>query len=498
MFDGWYLKGRFSGFMVLLLLTHCPKGQVIGPLQPIVAEVGDDIILPCVLDPPVDAISTAVEWMRPDLTPKYVHVWRAGQDLLDKQNPSYNGRTSVSINKPKHGDILLKLSKVKLSDKGTYRCFIPTFNRESTVHLAIRDISWPAITLSWQEPGRPLLQCESKGWHPQPEVLWLDGEGNLLSAEPTETVRGPDGLYTVSRKVTVEKRHGNRLTCRVQQNNINQTRETHINVPVDFFLVQANSAVRVIICFAVCFMSIAAVVFVMWKWGRNNNTEHQKGSQHQLLMEGQRQGDLAEKLLNKAKQKKGSQHGITPFHDVELHLLMEGQRQGDPTEAEKLLNMKKEKHDEALKSNVEELNHVQNVITTLTEQKKDLKKQREKLTSQLQEVKTKREESKKKLIEGAKLDKGKKEMRRKKTNEELDRRKTELEELLQNTEKLLETTEDLIIRMTERKGKLENDREQIEKQLKATEIQIEEIQRELQSESEEAEKKDGESSKGVD
>ena len=78
--------------------------------------------------------------------------------------------------------------------------------------------------------GGVVLQCESKGWHPQPEVFWLDSEGNLLSAEPTKTVRGPDGLYTVSSRVTVEKRHNNNFTCRVQQNNINQIRETYIIV----------------------------------------------------------------------------------------------------------------------------------------------------------------------------------------------------------------------------------------------------------------------------
>ena len=76
-----------------------------------------------------------------------------------------------------------------------------------------------------------MLQCESVGWYPEPEVLWLDGEGNLLSAGPTETVPGPDDLYTVSSRLTVEKRHNNNITCRVQQNNINQTRETHIIVP---------------------------------------------------------------------------------------------------------------------------------------------------------------------------------------------------------------------------------------------------------------------------
>ena len=58
----------------------------------------------------------------------------------------------------------------------------------------------------------------------------MDGEGHVLSAGPTETVRGPDGLYTVSSRVTVEKRHRNNFTCRVQQKDINQIRETQIHV----------------------------------------------------------------------------------------------------------------------------------------------------------------------------------------------------------------------------------------------------------------------------
>nr|XP_029131731.1 butyrophilin subfamily 2 member A2-like isoform X2 [Labrus bergylta] len=76
-----------------------------------------------------------------------------------------------------------------------------------------------------------LLECESADWYPEPEMFWLDGEGNLLSAEPTETVRGPDGLYTVSSRVTVEKRHGRKFTCRVTQRKINQTREKHLTIP---------------------------------------------------------------------------------------------------------------------------------------------------------------------------------------------------------------------------------------------------------------------------
>ena len=77
-------------------------------------------------------------------------------------------------------------------------------------------------------------------------MFWLDGEGNLLSAGPTETVRGPDDLYTVSSRVTVEKRHNNNFTCRVQQNNINQTRETHIIVPGRDYII-FNNVITVLI-----------------------------------------------------------------------------------------------------------------------------------------------------------------------------------------------------------------------------------------------------------
>ncbi|XP_030287638.1 butyrophilin-like protein 2 [Sparus aurata] len=234
----------FHHTVVLLLLTHCCTGhpQVIGPPRPVLAFVGDDIILPCHLEPATDVASTAVEWTRPDLKPRFVHLWRSGQELLGDQHPSYSGRTSLFTNKLKHGDISLKLSRVKLSDKGTYRCFIPTMNIDSTVKLVFGFVSFPDIKISKVSNG-VLLVCKSTGWYPEPGVFWLDGEGNLLSAGPTETVRGPDDLYTVSSRVTVEKRHSNSFTCRVQQNHINQTRETLIHVPDELFLVQSSSAV---------------------------------------------------------------------------------------------------------------------------------------------------------------------------------------------------------------------------------------------------------------
>eukprot|EP00064_Thunnus_orientalis_P024116 superscaffoldBa00009910_g24391 len=338
--------------------------------------VGDDIVLPCHLEPSVDASDMTVEWSRPDLYPRFVYLRRDGVELLTEQNPSYKRRTSLSSNNLKCGDISLKLSKVKLSDEGAYTCLIPTPHTESVVEVTAGD------------------------------------------------------------------------------------------------LFMANSAVRIYICLAVCFTSVAAVVFVVWKRGQNRSE------------------------ADKTEQQKAE---IKTLHDVELQLLMEGQRDGKRTLTEEMkhVDMKMAKLDEAFERNEDELQHVQQVITTLTEQKKDLKNQREKLNSLLQEVNTQLKESEKKLNEEPKVDKERKKTKRIKTNEDLKSRKAEYEELLQNTEKLLETTEDMIIKMTEGKGKLEKDKEQINKQLKETKKQREEIQRKL-SESEKKEEKHDQLSKDAE
>ncbi|KAK2863355.1 hypothetical protein Q5P01_002888 [Channa striata] len=131
-----------------------------------------------------------------------------------------------------------------------------------------------------------VLQCESKGWYPEPEVLWLDGEGHVLSAGPTETVRGPYDLYTVSSRVTVDKRQRNRFICRVQQTNINQSRETAIDVPDEFFTESTRSytlSIIIGVVFGILFVLVAA--FLGWKW-RENRTRDKKMQEDEEKLSG--------------------------------------------------------------------------------------------------------------------------------------------------------------------------------------------------------------------
>uniref|UniRef100_A0A4W6DRJ0 Ig-like domain-containing protein n=1 Tax=Lates calcarifer TaxID=8187 RepID=A0A4W6DRJ0_LATCA len=253
------------GFLVSFLYSlPGPTGQfqVICPTQTIVALLGDDVILPCHLEPPISASSETVEWTRPGVHPKYVHVHQDGRLLYEIQNPSYSRRTRLFVDELKHGNVSMKIFKVKLSDEGTYRCLIPSVQKEASVQLLVGAVSSPTISLAGLDKSisAVVLECESKGWYPEPEVLWLDGEGNLLSAGPTETVRGPDDLYTVSSRVTVEKRHSNSFTCRVQQNKTNQTRETKIHVPGDYFAVTHCPIVPACISLTAGFIFIFALL----------------------------------------------------------------------------------------------------------------------------------------------------------------------------------------------------------------------------------------------
>ncbi|XP_055358937.1 butyrophilin-like protein 1 [Betta splendens] len=283
----------FQTLVVFALTLHSCEGRslVVGPSQPIAAAVGDDVTLPCRLQPPADAVAMTVEWTRTGPDRRFVLVWRDGEELRNKHE-AYEGRTSLLTDELRNGDVSLRLVHVRPSDAGTYRCFVPGLDSDAAVQLVVGrsgSVSSPVIHEVSNTSDVVVLECRSGGWFPEPELLWLDAEGKLLSAGPTETVRGSDDLYTVSSRVTVDKRHSSRYTCRVQQTSINHTSEAHIEVTGNIFPGQTDSrsssgssvlvVVGLILCIVVLLAAVAALV--VWKRRKNKHGKKQQDEETQ-------------------------------------------------------------------------------------------------------------------------------------------------------------------------------------------------------------------------
>ncbi|KAM3591086.1 uncharacterized protein V6R79_022086 [Siganus canaliculatus] len=115
------------------------KTQLICSQQPITALVGDDVILPCHLQPPVSAADWTVEWSKPGLDPESVHYHENGRLKFKEQNPLYSFRTRLFMDDMKTGNVSMKIFKVEESDSGIYKCFLPSIKKEASIELIVGD-----------------------------------------------------------------------------------------------------------------------------------------------------------------------------------------------------------------------------------------------------------------------------------------------------------------------------------------------------------------------
>ncbi|KAM8747930.1 uncharacterized protein AB9X84_015790 isoform 2-T2 [Acanthopagrus schlegelii] len=143
--------------IVLLLIFSCPPAEgnfeVIGSPEPIIAAPGDDIILPCHVEPQIDVTGLTVEWSKPDLQPdpndrlrrvEYVHLYRDAREDLDMKIAEYVQRTELFADGLTRGNISLKITNVTFEDQGRYRCFIPKLKghlKYSIIYLSVESKS---------------------------------------------------------------------------------------------------------------------------------------------------------------------------------------------------------------------------------------------------------------------------------------------------------------------------------------------------------------------
>ncbi|XP_029026896.1 uncharacterized protein LOC114867914 [Betta splendens] len=131
-------------FVILVHVSHHASA--------VVMYTGDWFLLPCEF-PTFDVDEPTVVWSRSDLSPSTVHQRQQDGDKLKDQNQLYRGRTSMSTNAINTGDLSLNLTRLMLSDSGTYTCSVssPGAGKMSSksIHLQVKEQfpSWATACL---------------------------------------------------------------------------------------------------------------------------------------------------------------------------------------------------------------------------------------------------------------------------------------------------------------------------------------------------------------
>ncbi|XP_050958577.1 butyrophilin subfamily 1 member A1 isoform X1 [Labeo rohita] len=193
--------------------------EVVGPADPVFVVAGDDVILPCSVKPSTSVVDMTVEWFRSDLKDsQLVHLYEDHVDKNTNQIQSYRGRTKLNHQELQRGNASLKLSSVRVSDEGLYKCFIQSksWSDDATVNVSVEAVGRPPVITvdGFDHSGGLHLQCESEGWNPEPDLEWLNSEGVSLSSETTEMQRKIDG-FSVKHTITVYERDS-KIHCRVK------------------------------------------------------------------------------------------------------------------------------------------------------------------------------------------------------------------------------------------------------------------------------------------
>lgn len=197
--------------------TELASLKVIGPSQPILVRVGEDIQLTCYLSPKANAQSMEVRWVRSHRYPA-VYVYVDGDHVAGEQMAEYRGRTALVTDAIDEGTLTLQIHNARTSDDGQYRCLFEKHGvyQEASLDLKVAGLgSSPLITIEGLKDGEMQLICTSEGWFPQPLVQWRDMEGKAIPSFSEVLTQDSHGLFHVEAFLLVTNSSVVNVTCSI-------------------------------------------------------------------------------------------------------------------------------------------------------------------------------------------------------------------------------------------------------------------------------------------
>lgn len=211
--------------------------RVVGPGEPILALVGEDVEFSCHLSPYLDAEDMEIRWFRSQIS-DVVHLYQGRQELYSQQMAQFQNRTKLIKDYIIDGSVNLWLHGVIPADEGLYGCrfLSSSFSKEAIWELEVAGLgSDPRISLEGFNKGGVQLRCSSSGWYPKPQAQWKDHKGQCLSPETETIVQDAQGLFNLEISVLVQGDVHSNVSCSIQNSLLLQKKEFTIQI-ADAFL----------------------------------------------------------------------------------------------------------------------------------------------------------------------------------------------------------------------------------------------------------------------
>ncbi|XP_058874327.1 butyrophilin subfamily 1 member A1-like [Acipenser ruthenus] len=274
------MKMRFLGRTCLIVLSLLPavstqgRWTVVGSDQPVIAEAGDDVILPCHISPRVSAVDMEVRWFR-DRFNRPVHLYLNQRDQLNIQDSDYRDRTALPPSALQTGNISLQLRNIRPSDSGVYTCYADggSWYEEGQTEVIVTALgTQPSISMDSTQGEQTRLVCRSERWSSEPEVIWRDRDGNNVTSLSSPTVqRDSQGFLSVSSYIKI-KQQSNVFSCLVRSKTPKPNWESKLHISSDFFPGVSGWMVAFFLTLA---LSIGAIPLLVFQWRRMDAMERQ-------------------------------------------------------------------------------------------------------------------------------------------------------------------------------------------------------------------------------
>ncbi|XP_036404162.1 butyrophilin subfamily 2 member A2-like [Megalops cyprinoides] len=209
--------------------------------ETITANVGEDVVLQAHLMPKIDAVGMIVLWT--DQADHEIHSYTKQTENTDHQPDAYKDRVSLFKEELERGNVSLKLTKVQVSDAGTYRCSVTsmTWESEAVIKLEVIGIGNPPLVSLAAPHDGIRFTCVSGGWYPRPVLLWMDENGaDLTSSAQTTEKNDTNSLFTLISHLDISSQSGYHA-CILRQTEANTQLESKIQVSAAHFLRVSSS-----------------------------------------------------------------------------------------------------------------------------------------------------------------------------------------------------------------------------------------------------------------